>query len=67
VIARGCQIRQVGWRPFEYVLHPQWQSLRDESAAIRWHFAKLYRRALNPRVRFRLGRVAQSLGIRGPG
>ena len=67
VIARGCQIRQVGWRPFKYILHPQWQSLRDESAAIKWHFAKLYRRALNPRVRFRLGRVAQSLGIWGEG
>lgn len=67
VIARGCQIRQVGWRPFKYILHPQWQSLRDESAAIKWHFAKLYRMVLNPRVRFRLGRVAQSLGIRGEG
>ena len=64
MIARGCQIRQVGWRPFKYILHPQWRSLHDESATIKWHFAKLVRKALNPRVHFRLGRAARSLRIR---
>ena len=67
VIARGCRIRQIGWRPFKYILHPQWQSFRDRSAAMNWHFAKLVRTALNPELRFRLGRVARSLRIRGGG
>jgi hypothetical protein len=67
VVARGYQIRQVGWRPFRYIVHPQWQEFRNESAAMRWHFANVVRTVLDPRLRVRLAQVARSLGFRQRG
>lgn len=39
-IQRGFEVRQSAWRPFEYIGHPQWASIRSDSAKLRWHVAK---------------------------
>ena len=42
-IQRGFDVRQTAWRPFEYIGHPQWASLRSGSASLKWNMAKAVR------------------------
>lgn len=42
-VARGFKMVQSSWRPFAYISHPQWSSLRANSASIKWNIF----RALN--------------------
>ncbi|MCE9657604.1 MAG: hypothetical protein K8R60_03525 [Burkholderiales bacterium] len=43
-LARGFAIRQSAWRPFEYIMHPQWRSLRDDSAKVSWNVNRALKR-----------------------
>ena len=36
----GLQNRQVAWRPFEYVGHPQWIALREKSNTLKWSISR---------------------------
>lgn len=36
----GFKIQQSAWRPFEYIRHPQWQSLRNDSKSIEWNVSR---------------------------
>ena len=37
---RGFKIKQSAWRPFEYIKHPQWSALRDDSAKLMWNVSR---------------------------
>lgn len=41
-LARACgyRVRQVAWRPFEYIDHPQWSSLRTLSRQWYWSISR---------------------------
>ncbi|MEM9014977.1 MAG: hypothetical protein AAGB02_07700 [Pseudomonadota bacterium] len=38
--AMGLKNRQVAWRPFEFIRHPQWDSLRKASARPAWSVSR---------------------------
>lgn len=42
----GFEIRQSAWRPFEYIMHPQWKSLRHDSARLSWSLSRVLKRML---------------------
>jgi hypothetical protein len=46
--AHGYGIRQVAWRPFEYIDHPQWSSLRDLSRRWYWSISRAMHLYLPP-------------------
>jgi hypothetical protein len=39
----GFAIKQSAWRPFEYIRHPQWASLRTDSSKLTWHISRAFR------------------------
>lgn len=36
----GFKVKQSAWRPFEYIRHPQWTTLRDDSKKIMWNLSR---------------------------
>lgn len=46
--ARGYSVRQVAWRPFEYIDHPQWTSLRTLSRRWYWSLSRAMHLYLPP-------------------
>ena len=61
--SRGYRVRQLSWRPFEFVAHPQWTELRAISRSWTWSISRamhLYLpRVLNARVPRRRGRFEE--------
>lgn len=45
-VDRGFAIRQSAWRPFEFIMHPQWRSLRGDSARPAWSVGRAVKRLL---------------------
>ena len=68
VEAVGLTTVQVGFRPFQYILHPQWAATRAETAGVRWALHSALRRTtarlISPRVRSRLRQAARLWGRR---
>ena len=65
VEAVGLGTIQLRRRPFQYILHPQWTYIREETAGLRWaiHSAlqRSAERVLSPQIRQRLRHAVQAL------
>lgn len=53
MISRNCKhcgfdIAQSAWRPFQYIEHPQWASMKQDSEKVSWHIWKAMKYVLRP-------------------
>ncbi|MFO1091068.1 MAG: hypothetical protein U1E46_15955 [Hyphomicrobiales bacterium] len=55
--ALGYRIAQVSWRPFEYIYHPQWASLREQSSRLSWTMSKIFYEYLPEQFNYKLRRI----------